>query len=231
MQSATTQRPLGGVARALAEHGRSGGARRAAADRGLDPARAHPRRSGNLLSPSLSSSDVAQEAVLNLFKVQEPPSFDQPAALRAYLWTSAWRLLHAHLQRAGRSLPLDPSASHPNASQRLDRTSGGLRAVDERDRSVALELARALLEPDDQAILGLVYFQQQTVESAASRLGITNEAAKKRVAARASALGGEARPLERPHRLSARSRALRTTRRMPSEGSGAVRACPRAPSA
>jgi RNA polymerase sigma factor (sigma-70 family) len=124
---------------------------------------------------------VAQEVVLNLFKVKETPSFEEPAALRAYLWTSAWRLLGAHFERNGRrTQPLDTQRSR-SASVAL-AASGGLSSVEEKDRSLALELALHLLTDDERAILEIVYFRDLTVEAAAGELAISKEAAKKRVA-------------------------------------------------
>ena len=139
------------------------------------------RRGGNLLSPSLSSTDVAQEAVLGLIRVREPPSFEAPAALRAYLWRSAWRLLGAHFQRTGRRpARLDPASSQVAAT--AFATSGGLAEVEADDRAMALDLALNLLEPQAREILDRVYFRQMGVEAAARELGITEEAAKKRLA-------------------------------------------------
>jgi RNA polymerase sigma factor (sigma-70 family) len=138
-------------------------------------------RGKNLLSPSISSSDVAQEVVLNLFKVKETPSFEEPAALRAYLWTSAWRLLGAHFERHGRrTRRLD--ASQSRSASAVLAASGGLSSVEGEDHSLALELALHLLSDDDREILEHVYFRERTVEAAAKELAITNEAAKKRVA-------------------------------------------------
>ncbi len=138
-------------------------------------------RGRNLLSPSISSSDVAQEVVLSLFKVNETPSFEEPAALRAYLWTSAWRLLGSHFEKNGRRTQRLDAQRSRSASVAL-AASGGLSSVEEKDRSLALELALHLLTDDERAILELVYFRGFTVEAAAGELAISNEAAKKRVA-------------------------------------------------
>ncbi len=61
-------------------------------------------------------------------------------------------------------------------------TTGGLGAVEQQERALALELALHLLEPDEQRILRLVYFEQVPLEQAAQRLSIAYEAAKKRLA-------------------------------------------------
>lgn len=137
-------------------------------------------KQGARLSPSLSASDVAQEAVLNLVKVRAAPSFERPAALRAYLWTSALRLLAGHFERAGANLArLDERASR-GASAAL-ATSGGFGAVDDDERTLAIELTLHLLEPDERQILALVYFDELSLENAATRLSISHEAAKKRL--------------------------------------------------
>jgi len=126
----------------------------------------------------LSASDVAQEAVLGLLSVRESPVFEEPGALRAYLWKSALRLLARHSER-GSAEPFDPTASRGLASA-LSST-GGLSAVESDDRALALELVLSLLEPDERSILDAVYFQGRTTEEAALELGITSEAAKKRL--------------------------------------------------
>lgn len=138
------------------------------------------RNKGGRLPPSLSASDVAQEAVLGLVKVRTTPSFERPAALRAYLWKSALRLLATHGQRAGANLAvLDASASR--GASVLLATTGGLGAVEDDERNLALELVLNLLEPDERSILALVYFEELPLETAAARLAISHEAAKKRL--------------------------------------------------
>lgn len=147
----------------------------------IETLKQHLRRRGGLLPPSLSASDVAQEAVLNLVKVREAPSFAEPAALRAYLWKSALRLLAAHFERAGTRLErLDLSASR-SAGEAL-ATTGGLGAVEDEERALALQFALHLLKPDDCLILTLVYFEQVPLEEAAGRLAVSYESAKKRLA-------------------------------------------------
>jgi RNA polymerase sigma factor (sigma-70 family) len=148
------------------------------------------RARGGALPPSLSASDVAQEAVLNLVKVRDAPRFERPAALRAYLWKSALRLLAAHFERAGLSLePLDASASR--AFGEALATSGGMGAVEDHERDLALELTLQLLEPDEQRILSLVYFEQVPLEQVAERLDVSYEAAKKRLSRARRALAAK----------------------------------------
>lgn len=146
----------------------------------VDALKRHLQGRGGRLPPALSVSDVAQEAVLNLVKVREAPEFAAPAALRAYLWKSALRLLAAHHERVGARLErLDASASRALGTALA--TTGGLGAVEQSERALALELALHLLEPEEQRILRLVYFEQLPLEQAASRLSISYEAAKKRL--------------------------------------------------
>jgi len=136
------------------------------------------REQGGRLSAALSASDVAQQAVLDLVKVRAAPTFERPAALRAYLWKSAMRLLIGHFERAGAALErLDADASRATALA----TTGGLGAVEDDERALALELTLHLLEPDERRILSLVYFDELALEDAAARLSITHEAAKKRL--------------------------------------------------
>ncbi len=139
------------------------------------------RRRGAALPPSLGASDVAQEAVLNLVKVRDAPSFERPAALRAYLWRSALRLLAAHYERAGTRLER-PDLRNSRALSDALATTGGLSAVEDDESALALELALHLLAPEEQRILALVYFEQLSLEAAAERLAVSYEAAKKRLA-------------------------------------------------
>jgi RNA polymerase sigma factor (sigma-70 family) len=138
------------------------------------------RNRGNLGDPAASVSDVAQEAVMRMLQVEPPPVFDAPEAMRAYLWLAAWRLLIGRLRRPG----LDAARLDESASSRMSRaleTTGGFSGVVARDRAVALELALELLEPDERELLDLVYFQDAGIEGAAGKLGISAEAARKRV--------------------------------------------------
>lgn len=139
------------------------------------------RRGAGDIAPDLSSSDFAQQSVMGLLRVRESPRFDEPAALRAYLWRSALRLLAAHAERAGQfDARLDASSSQALASALA--TTGGFASVERGERAAALELALQLLEPHEREILSLVYFEALSVQDAASRLGLGEEAAKKRVA-------------------------------------------------
>jgi hypothetical protein len=64
------------------------------------------------LSGAASTSDVAQEAVLGLLQVKQPPTFADRAALWGYLWRSAWHLLvkrYAQKERVPESLEGEPA--------------------------------------------------------------------------------------------------------------------------
>jgi RNA polymerase sigma factor (sigma-70 family) len=139
------------------------------------------RKGARQLSPHLSSSDVAQEAVLGLVKVRETPSFDEPAGLRAYLWRSAMRLLAQHAERTAHAeARVDLSQSQVFATALA--SSGGFGAVEQSEREIALAVALELIQPHERQILELVYFRQLPLEAAAEALSISHEAAKKRVA-------------------------------------------------
>jgi RNA polymerase sigma factor (sigma-70 family) len=136
-------------------------------------------RSSHSPDPAASVSDLAQDAVARMLGLEHAPSFDTPQALRAYLWTAAARLLAERLRRArGRALTFDESSSR--AGDGLLATTGGLGAVETRDRSLALTTLVGLLEPAEQQILELVYFRALSLESAAAELGVTREVAKSR---------------------------------------------------
>jgi RNA polymerase sigma factor (sigma-70 family) len=128
----------------------------------------------------VSVSDIAQETVVRFLEVHTAPHFDGPQKLRAYLWTAAWRLLVQRLQKADRhALRIDEMESW-----NLDRglsTSGGLGALDEKERSVALDLALNLLKPAEREILRLVYLEHLGIEGAAEKLGLARDAAKMRL--------------------------------------------------
>ncbi len=135
-----------------------------------------PRRDG---APQ-SVSDIAQETVVRFLEVHTAPRFDSPGKLRAYLWTAAWRLLSQRLQRLEHhALRVDEMESW-NLQRGLS-TSGGLGAIDERERSVAIQLALNLLKPVEREILRLVYFEHLGIDGAAQKLAVGRDAAKMRL--------------------------------------------------
>jgi RNA polymerase sigma-70 factor (ECF subfamily) len=136
-------------------------------------------RGGRRGGSDASVSDVAQEAVLRLLRLEEAPVFDSPQALRAYLWTAAWRLLAERLRRHPRRV----ARVDDSVSQALDgalATTGGLECVEASDRALALQLTVQLLEPAEREILELVYFRALGLDGAAARLGVSRDAAKMR---------------------------------------------------
>lgn len=129
---------------------------------------------------SVSASDVAQEAAFALLRVRRRPHFEDPRALRSYLWRSAVRLLGSKLRRRGGVVRLD--AERTRSVGTALAATGGLASVEQRDLELGITLAMNLLSPDERAILSLVYFEGLDAAQAASRLGIAHEAARKRVA-------------------------------------------------
>lgn len=137
-------------------------------------------RGGSLVRTSLAATDVAHEAVLGLLRVKTPPRFDNPQALRAYLWRSAWRLLMHRLDQR-RTKPLRLEGSTSSGFQRFLATTGGMAEAHDSDRTAALEMAMNLLRPEDREILTLVYFKDLDIPGAAAKLGIAKEAANMRL--------------------------------------------------
>ena len=128
----------------------------------------------------MSVSDIAQEAAVRFLAVNTAPRFEHPAALRAYLWTAAWRLLAQRLQKPDRhALRIDEMESWD--LERGLSTSGGLASLDDRERSLALDLALNLLRPAEREVLRLVYLEQRGIEGAAEAMGVGHDAAKMRL--------------------------------------------------
>jgi RNA polymerase sigma factor (sigma-70 family) len=137
-------------------------------------------RGRGMLRPSASASDLAQEAVLRMLDLDEAPEFADPRALRAYLWTAAWRLLLNRGQARGRSVV--PLSRAPSADLGLVREGGG--GVSEAERAeqhAALDVVMNLLRDEDRQVLELVYFQHKDVGEVAKELGIQRAAAEMRL--------------------------------------------------
>lgn len=137
-------------------------------------------RGRGMLRPSTSASDLAQEAILRLLRLEDAPEFKDPRELRAYLWTSAWRLLINRRQARGHSaVPLSQAQS---SDLGLVLGHGGSASEAERaDQNVALNVVMNLLRDQDREVLELVYFQHLEVEQLAQRLGIQRPAAEMRL--------------------------------------------------
>ncbi len=136
-------------------------------------------RGGSMLE-SMGATDVAHEAVLGLLRVKTAPKFDNPAALRGYLWVAARRLLMARIQRRGaRPLPFDGTSTQ--GLEGFLATTGGMSEAQDSDRSAAIDVALNLLNPAERDVLALVYLKGMDIPSAAEELGITKDAANMRV--------------------------------------------------
>ncbi len=132
-------------------------------------------RAGGAISASMSASDLAQEAVMRLLRLEDAPEFEDPRALRAYLWTSAWRLLVNRMQSPRRDV-VRLSGSQTQTLSGAFGVSGGLAALDQSDQRTALEVVVNLLEPNDRDALRWIYFEGLSIEEAARRAGITRAA-------------------------------------------------------
>lgn len=133
------------------------------------------KRGAGLLRPSASAGDFVQEAFVGLLRVRPERRFEHPAALRAYLWKAAWRLL---LRRSKR--PLRDLATLPSQEQSASRSLGTESGIERREPALALRLALELLDPDDRSILELVYLRELGIPGAARELGIRADAANMR---------------------------------------------------
>jgi RNA polymerase sigma factor (sigma-70 family) len=132
-------------------------------------------RAGGMISGSMSASDLAQEAVLRMLRLEEAPAFDDPRALRAYLWTSAWRLLVNRLQSPGREI-VRLSNTESQSLSGVFGTTGGIGALERDEQRTALEVVVNLLKPEDRESLGLVYFEGLSIDEAARKAGISRGA-------------------------------------------------------
>ncbi len=155
-------------------------------------------RGRNMLSGSASASDVAQEAVTRMLRLSRRPSFDDPRALRAYLWRAAWRLLLNRAARPRRAvLRIDAERTHTVTTALA--VSGGQSRVEDREQQVALLVAMNVLSEPDRQILDLVYLQGRDLGAAAEQFGISRDTATKRLSrarlALAKKLGGWSRVL------------------------------------
>jgi RNA polymerase sigma factor (sigma-70 family) len=125
-------------------------------------------------------SDIAQQAVLGLLAAKTPPSFDDPRALRAYLWRSAWRLLLRRFERESRR----PTRVSSDELERAERAFAGVASLgdaDREERAAAVELAVNLLPAEAQALLRGVYFQGLDIAAAGRAVGLSREAANSRL--------------------------------------------------
>src|SRR5262245_48372238 len=90
------------------------------------------RAAGRSPRGSVSASDVAQEAVLGLLRVRTAPRFDDPRALRSYLWRAAVRRLGLRMRtRRAAQIRLDATRTRSAASALA--TTGGAGTAEQRD--------------------------------------------------------------------------------------------------
>lgn len=132
-------------------------------------------RVGAGFSAAHSASDLAQEAVLRWLRLDTPPTFDDPDALRGYLWTAAWRLLVNRAARPGRDVVRLSSDESLALSGALAAT-GGFGALEQAEQRTALEVVVNLLGDVDRECLRLVYFDGLSIEEAARRAGVARGA-------------------------------------------------------
>jgi RNA polymerase sigma-70 factor, ECF subfamily len=136
-------------------------------------------RAADQLGGSASASDIAQEAALRLLRLETVPKFADPRALRAYLWTTARRLLIDRVRRPYTcKQSLDPSASSQLPAA-LIATTG--RQTDEAERTAAIDVAMNLLRPEDRDLIHRVYFEGRTLSDLAGDLHVSESAVKMRL--------------------------------------------------
>jgi RNA polymerase sigma factor (sigma-70 family) len=144
-------------------------------------------RGRGMLRPSASASDLAQEAVFRMLRLENAPEFTNERELRAYLWTAAWRLLLNRRQARGHSvLPLSRAQS---GDMGIAITGGGVAEAERADQSAALNVVMNLLRDEDRELLELVYFQHLEIAEVAQRLGIQRSAADMRLSRARRRLG------------------------------------------
>lgn len=137
-------------------------------------------RGRGMLRPSRSASDLAQEAVLRMLRLDVTPEFKDPSELRAYLWTSAWRLMINRRQARGHSaVPLSQAQSGDLGL--VLAGGGGVSEAERADQNAALNVVMNLLRDEDREVLELAYFQHLGIEELAQRLGIQRPAAEMRL--------------------------------------------------
>jgi RNA polymerase sigma-70 factor (ECF subfamily) len=136
-------------------------------------------RGRDLMSGSASASDIAQEAVLRLLQLDSVPHFADPAALRGYLWVTAWRLLLQRVRRPyRRKKKVDVGASSQLPPELVVPPSS---AVEDREAASALEFAMNLLPEKDREVLHRVHFEKEKVADVARDEGVSESAIKMRL--------------------------------------------------
>jgi RNA polymerase sigma factor (sigma-70 family) len=138
-------------------------------------------RGRTMLGTSASPSDVAQDAVLRLLSLEEPPKFDDPKAFRGYLWTSAWRLLLKRIRKPNLQVFRVDTTSSQGANAFVAQVTSGAGSGGKDDGVAAVGLALNLMTDDERQVLKLVYFDDLKLEGAAQQLGVSKEAVNMRL--------------------------------------------------
>ena len=137
-------------------------------------------RARGMLHPSASASDLAQEAVFRMLRLEDAPEFKDQRELRAYLWTAAWRLLVNRGRARSKSFVSISQAQSSDMGLVLTG-GGGASAALRAEENAALSVVMSLLRDEDREVLELTYFQHLEVGEVASRLGIQRAAAEMRL--------------------------------------------------
>lgn len=134
----------------------------------------------NMLRPSVSASDLAQEAVFRMLRLEDAPEFHEPGQLRAYLWTAAWRLLLNRGRARGRSMVAISQAQSQDMALAMPG-GGGVSQAERNEQAAALSVVMNLLRDEDREVLEAVYFRHEAVEAWAERAGLSRAAADMRL--------------------------------------------------
>jgi RNA polymerase sigma factor (sigma-70 family) len=137
-------------------------------------------RNATSLGGSASTSDIAQEAVMGLLKTKSAPTFADPAALRGYLWRSAWHLLVKRFEKRKKG-PVRLDVDEPPGLERFLRSTSALQNLAVSERAMAITFAINLLSAEDRELIRLVYFEDQDIATAGTAVGLTRAAANSRL--------------------------------------------------
>jgi RNA polymerase sigma-70 factor (ECF subfamily) len=132
-------------------------------------------RGRGMLHPSASASDLAQDAVFRMLRLEDAPVFEHPREMRAYLWTAAWRLLINRVQARGHSAVPLSRAQSGDMGFALEG-GGGISEAERTDQNAALNVVMNLLRDEDRQVLELVYFRHMPIEEVARQLGLQRSA-------------------------------------------------------